>query len=144
MPHRLETLADASRKVVYGDNAGAQPFDSVKEIAEKSADINYQFGGDYVWLRSQLTGDAQKGATGFQVVLSKDPIAGQFDLASGAGGDYRYLIPTFGEEGKPHATELALYRTSWSVSTPPPGYYGMTEDINVHRGKTYLYLVWKA
>ncbi|EJD46545.1 hypothetical protein AURDEDRAFT_164373 [Auricularia subglabra TFB-10046 SS5] len=130
-------------EVVYGTSAAMIPSDSVKEISGQSSDINFQFKGKYVWLRPVFTTNTSDAATGFQLVVSKNAAAGGSDLAAGTGGSYRYINPT-STAGTPQVTQLALYRTNKSLSAPPQGYYGMTGDININRGKSYLYLIWRA
>ncbi|KZW01226.1 hypothetical protein EXIGLDRAFT_760985 [Exidia glandulosa HHB12029] len=128
-------------QVYYGTKPNQQPPNAVKEVTGQSDDINFQFGGDYVWLVPVKTSDRGAAATGWDLDITSKAIPWAQDLAAGAGGDYRYIFASYG--GGTPVTELGLYRTGSGISTPPPGYDAMTGDINKGRGKTYLYLVWK-
>lgn len=72
----------------------------------------------------------------------RDP--NRLDLAKGAGGAFRYLLPFCNPQTADRICALGLLRSSEAVGTPPEGYTGMTSDINKDRGGSYLYLVWKS
>ena len=66
------------------------------------------------------------------------------DLAKGAGGDYRYLLP-ISDTGNPNKiTSLRLCRSSSAVTSPPDGYSGMSANINSGRDKDFLYLLYQT
>ena len=66
------------------------------------------------------------------------------DLAKGAGGDFRYLKAVPDAKNASKIMALKLYRSNGPVWTFPAMYAGCTGDINVNRGKTYLYLMWST
>ncbi|KAK6526200.1 hypothetical protein TWF281_011235 [Arthrobotrys megalospora] len=68
------------------------------------------------------------------------------DLAKGAGGKYRYLLPEENIENE-YITEVALWRGK--LDSAPYGWKwaydpGVAADINSGRGGDYLYLVYKG
>ncbi|KZW01230.1 hypothetical protein EXIGLDRAFT_745216 [Exidia glandulosa HHB12029] len=128
-------------QTIYGTKPHQEPTGTVSEITGQSNDMNFQFGGDFVWLRPIGTADSEAAATGFDLTISNKEIPWAADLAAGAGGDYRYLFPSYG--GKSRIIDIALYRPASATSSPPTGYDAMSGDINQGRSKTYLYLVWK-
>lgn len=65
------------------------------------------------------------------------------DLAKGAKGKYRYLVP-IKQSGKGLITEVMLYRSNSAVDDFGPTYSGHTIDINEGRKGGYLYLCWKS
>ena len=98
----------------------------------------------YVWLVPQYTTDPSAAVVGFEVVIQENEDKSLSDLAKGAGGDYRYLLPIKDVTQQRKVTAVALVRTGNAADMPPPGWDGATIDINKGRGKTYLYLVWKV
>jgi hypothetical protein len=57
------------------------------------------------------------------------------DLANGAGGQYRSLIPFSTPAESKKITEIRLLRSDTFIEAPPAGYDGMNGDINKDRGK---------
>jgi len=132
----------------------------------EDADINKGHGGKYVWIVPLYTDDKAKAAIGFNFV--KRTAEDQFswtnrDLAEGAGGNYRYLVPErqrddHSEDGFP-ILSLSLKRegtlTQW-MQTGEDGliggkfkqavidgeYRGHSGDINAGRGGDYLFLCY--
>ncbi|KAK7690845.1 hypothetical protein QCA50_005947 [Cerrena zonata] len=131
-------------KVVYGDAPSQAPSDRVRELTGLSDDINYQFGGKYVWLVPQYTEDVGSAATGFDIVIQGESDPALDDLAKGAGGDYRYIIPRTNQQEERKVTQVILLRRDSSIGQVPAGWDGITIDINKGRGKTFLYLAWKT
>ncbi|EKM56393.1 uncharacterized protein PHACADRAFT_92490, partial [Phanerochaete carnosa HHB-10118-sp] len=129
--------------VVYGDEPSQAPSNRIHELGGQSDDINYQFGGSYVWLVPDYTNERENGAIGFDLVIQGSEDPSLKDLAKGAGGDYRYLIVNTDISQERKITALALLRSESSVDMPPLGWDEATIDINKGRGKMYLYLVWK-
>ncbi|KAI0972087.1 hypothetical protein F4678DRAFT_431114 [Xylaria arbuscula] len=133
-------------KVVYGD----APDDHIVEINEGIPDINHTFGGEYVWLVPEWTDDRDKAATFFEVSITGSSQAGRDDLAKGAGGDYRYLIPRVDVHLENKIKRLALYRKPnsqgpvHSSDIEGRGYTDFSTDINAGRGGDYLHLIWEA
>ena len=74
--------------------------------------------------------------------------SGLDDLAKGAGGDYRYLIPKAEVHVDKKIRRLALYRKSngegpvKSGDIAGRGYTDFSPDINAGRGGDYLHLIW--
>ncbi|KAI0739512.1 hypothetical protein C8Q80DRAFT_1357391 [Daedaleopsis nitida] len=116
----------------------------VREFTGLSDDINYQFGGKYVWLVPQYTENASQGVTGFEIVIQGSADGSMQDLAKGAGGDYRYLLIKTDVTQERKVTQVTLLRQDSALSGVPAGWDGATIDINKGRGKTYLYLLWKT
>ena len=98
----------------------------------------------YVWLVPVYTEDVGSAATGFDIVIQGESNPALDDLAKGAGGDYRYLLPRTGGQQDKKVTQVVLFRSDNAIDRVPNGWDGMTIDINKGRGKTYLYLVWKT
>ncbi|KZW01229.1 hypothetical protein EXIGLDRAFT_745215 [Exidia glandulosa HHB12029] len=129
-------------QVVYGTKADQEPPGALQEVTGMHNDMNYQFGGDFVWLKPVYSSDPNGAVTGWDLQITNKGIPWAQDLAAGTGGDNRYIFPTYG--GSNRITRLALYRLGAAPSRiPPPGYDAMSDDINKGRGKTFLYLVWK-
>mmetsp|Transcript_26962 Transcript_26962/g.29398 ORF Transcript_26962/g.29398 Transcript_26962/m.29398 type:complete len:302 (-) Transcript_26962:68-973(-) len=128
--------------VVYGDSPSQMPPSSVQEVSGQSNDINKGFGGKYVWLQVVWTKELSDAATGFLFIKQSGEDKRYQDLAKGAGGDYRYLIPLAQPNYNFRLREVKLFRGDKEI-TQFPGYDGHTTDINAGRGGTYLYLAWK-
>lgn len=82
-----------------------------------------------------------------QVVIQKSEEEGRDDLASGAGGKYRYLFPQPQENNSDKITDVQLFRSDshlHSDELADMGFQGMSSDINEDRDGDYLYLVWKT
>ena len=70
------------------------------------------------------------------------------DLAAGAGGSYRYLVPVRQSDQNLFISQLTLVRSGSALGdlsnvTWPGLPQGATSDINAGRGGTYLYLSWQ-
>ncbi|KAI3322313.1 hypothetical protein HD806DRAFT_536151 [Xylariaceae sp. AK1471] len=134
-------------KVVYGENA---PSDRISEINKGVPDINHNFGGEYVWLVPEWTEDRDKAVTYFDVLITGSSQASKSDLAKGASGKYRYLVPQADVHIEKKLKRLALYRKSNSEGPvhgsdiKDRGYTDFSTDINAGRGGDYLYLIWEA
>jgi|EP01040_Poterioochromonas_malhamensis_P006833 hypothetical protein len=128
--------------VIYGDNPSQMPPSSVQENYGQSNDINKGFGGKYVWLQVVWTPDINQAVTGYHFIKQSDEDKRYQDLAKGAGGDYRYLLPLKQPNYNFRLTEVKLFRSDKEI-LQFPGYDGHTTDINGGRGKSFLYLAWK-
>ncbi|KAK0351198.1 hypothetical protein LTR94_025927 [Friedmanniomyces endolithicus] len=121
--------------VIYGDSPSQMPPSSVQEISGQSNDINKGYG--VVW-----TKELSDAATGFLFIKQSGEDKRYQDLAKGAGGDYRYLIPLKQPNFNFRLKEVKLFRGDKEI-TQFPGYDGHTTDLNSGRGGSYLYLAWK-
>lgn len=65
-----------------------------------------------------------------------------YDLAKGARGSYRYLLPMRNPGQKEKITNIHMLKSLEEVSTAPQSFHGMTGDTNEGRGSPHLYLVW--
>ncbi|KAJ3547348.1 hypothetical protein NM688_g5410 [Phlebia brevispora] len=130
--------------VAYGSQPSQEVRNAVHEIHGAGDDINMNFGGSYVWVTPQYSNYSSDACTSFKVDIQGSPMPGYKDLAKGAGGDYRYLIPVKDSAASWKIMDLALLRSSTAVSSPPSPYSGMTSDINQGRGGDFLYLVWRT
>ncbi|PCH36119.1 hypothetical protein WOLCODRAFT_108250 [Wolfiporia cocos MD-104 SS10] len=139
-------------QVVYTDTAADEPSDRVMEFHGSNTDINAGFGGKYVSLVPKYTDGAAFAVTMFSVVLqgSSSPLNDYDDLAKGASGEYRYLVPVYDQNQKEKITALELFRSSKIMSDTEReevrkcGYTGVSADINKNRRGDYLYLMWKT
>ncbi len=97
-------------------------------------DINKGYGGDYVWLRPIYTYKSSEAVNYFHVeIYNHQRYETIGDLARGAGGAYRYLVPSNSGCGD-------KIRDVW-LSDLQNG-RGFTKDINKGRGGRYLFLNW--
>lgn len=141
--------ADKGAQVIYRDTEADDAADDlpwyVTEETSKSANINHGFGGRHVYIKPILTANALEAATGFDLAIRDQPYEGPNarikDLAKGAGGKYRYLVPKR-EPGKTPIRQLWLWRAD-GRQAPRLG-WEMTGDINKGRGGDYLLLEWDA
>ncbi|KAG6872773.1 hypothetical protein C0995_006693 [Termitomyces sp. Mi166 len=134
--------------VVYADRASDAPGDRVRDWFGGSDDINYSFGGKYVWLVPQWTTQVSQALTNFDLVIQGEEDPRYDDLAKGAGGDYRYLIPVIRSNQQLFISELTLARSADPMNDLPSIIWsslpqGATGDINKGREGDYLYLVWQ-
>ena len=98
-----------------------------------------------VWLVPVYTSDASKAATSFDVLIQPFCDPKMSDLAQGAGGDFRYVVPRAARSIAEKITEVALYKSEKPISKPPPGWHGYcVNDLNKGRKKGCLHLVWKT
>ena len=100
----------------------------------------------YVWLVGNYTNDPDSACTAYSVAVQGLADDSKADLASGAGGDFRYVLGMRSLGVPIKLTEVRLLRSSNPVNLQalPEGYYGMSGDINRGRKGTYLYLIWRA
>jgi hypothetical protein len=84
----------------------------------------------------------EEAKTGFEIVIQGNADNRYDDLAKGAKGDFRYLIP-IKERDEKLITTAVLYR---SGDAPNLGsiYSGHTIDINKGRKGDFLYLCWNS
>ena len=90
------------------------------------------------------TYNPSEATTRFDLIVQRGALSGLDDLAKGAGGDFRYLKAVPNPKSASKIMTLKLYRSNGPVGTFPAMYAGCTGDINVNRGKTYLYLMWST
>ena len=98
----------------------------------------------YVWLVPEYDATPADAITSFDIVIESFADPNLDDLAKGAGGDYRYIIPARDPREPRKVTQVILLRSDSAIDGIPAGWSGKTIDINKGRGKTYLYLVWKS
>ena len=96
----------------------------------------------YVWIVPTYTYTAADAATRFDLFIQDKSHPGWDDLAKGAGGSYRYLVPVPDGNNITKITGLKLYRSNNAVGAFPAPYVSHTSDINANRGKSFLYLIW--
>ena len=120
---------------------------SPSPVSRRSADYPLS-SCRYVWLVPRYTPVRPAAVAGFELVIQEPRAADEAlqDLAKGAGGEYRYLLPVKDVTKEAKVTEVALLRINehLPLGQPPEGWSGVTGDINRHRGGTYLYLLWKS
>lgn len=93
------------------------------------------------------TTQVDEAASNVQVVMQKSEEDDRDDLASGAGGKYRYLFPQVQDNNSDKITDVQLYRSEDSLDSDAladMGFQGMSSDINEDRDGDYLYLLWKT
>merc|ERR1719330_2238908 len=100
---------------------------------------NLGFGGQFIYLKP-IRGPESQACTGFQLVLSGSskndlPDHSTGDLAKGAGGDFRYIIPVFGDGKKVKSVYWSESHVKWK---------NCADDVNMGRGGRYLRLCWKT
>ncbi|KAI0777003.1 hypothetical protein BC629DRAFT_1290472, partial [Irpex lacteus] len=130
--------------VYYGGQPSDAPPGRVSEISGQSDDINYQYGGLYVWLIPIYTYKASEAATGFDLFIQGNARDGWDDLAKGAGGSFRYIRAVNDANQPRKVTRVALFRSNAGIGQLPAPYVGLTGDINANRKKTFLYLLWSS
>jgi hypothetical protein len=111
------------------------------EVSGKSPDINKKFGGKYIYIRPFLTMDRSKAICSVTVLITKTEDKSRVNLATGAKGDFRY-VDVNRDANLPPVTMLLLFRSDKKQREPPPGFNGMSGDINRGRGGDFLYLIW--
>lgn len=97
-----------------------------------------------MWLVPEYTTDPNSAAIAFQISVQSIADLAFDDLAKGAGGDYRYLAPRYDAKVRTKVTEVQLLRSGAPVKAPPAGWQGISNDVNVGRQRTYLYVIWKS
>ncbi|KAG5644033.1 hypothetical protein DXG03_009185 [Asterophora parasitica] len=131
-----------SLEVYYTSSEVSAPGDRIPENSGQSSDINYRFGGKFVWLVPRYTTNTKEALTRFDVVIQPDEDKHHNDLAKGAGGKFRYLIHV-NQKTDLLITKAGLLRSSSSISGTD-GWGAKTIDINKGREGSYLYVVWNA
>lgn len=81
---------------------------------------------------------------GFNVVISPQRNDSYGDIAMGARGDYRYIVPVFDPNNILKVYEAAVLVSGSAITTPPGPFSGMTSDINAGRHGEYLYVAWRT
>ena len=127
---------------VYGIDVLYQTHDGAPD-GYLSQNINKGFSGKWVYIKPKRTSDILRAASGFELVLDRNPHPHEKDLSGGSlSMYYRYLFPTY---------------TKWSTWSPRinvtsiyflesnPNRESCTEDINKDRNKgQFLYLCWRG
>ncbi|KAG6848067.1 hypothetical protein H0H93_003670 [Arthromyces matolae] len=131
-------------KVVYTDRETQAPSTRIRDMNGGSDDINHGQAGKYVWLVAETTTIAADAVTHIDLVITGSEDKRYDDLAKGAKGKYRYLIPTRQYGDSVFMTGLRLYRSQSEIFHGGIDLYSrFTDDINAGRGGDYLYLIWK-
>ncbi|PCH40839.1 hypothetical protein WOLCODRAFT_162586 [Wolfiporia cocos MD-104 SS10] len=139
-----------SIQVVFTDKEEEQPANRVKELRGGATSINAGFRGKYVSFLLSYTPDPTLATTSFFVVVQRFALDDFEDLAKGAGGDYRHLVPVYDQSIETKITELMLYRSAKEMTGAERenmrslGYSGVSENFNKGRGGDFLYLMWKT
>ena len=100
----------------------------------------------YVWLVPRYTRTAAHAATAFDFVGQGEHNGRHSDLAKGAGGDFRYLIPVPSARVRGKIVKCGLLRSESYVPLEEAkrlGWTGMSIDLNQGKKGDYLYVVWK-
>ena len=98
----------------------------------------------YVWICLNFTTDADKACTYIKLaVQSKSDDAHSCFVRDTSDSYHRYLLPSVEPQREEKITDVCLLRTT-GAAVVPPGYNGMTIDINQGRGGSWLYLIWKT
>ena len=103
--------------------------------------------GRFVFLKPNYTNQISKALTDCRVrIQDKSWSGGTSDLASGAGGKYRYLQFNTDAENPAKYEAAALLRRAGSSASinDAPGFNVLTTDINAGRGGDYLYVAFKS
>jgi hypothetical protein len=98
----------------------------------------------YVWLVPEYTSDRNKAITDIRFVMSDNSNSSLSDLAAGAGGKYRYLIPEVDKSKSQKISKLVLWRfpKEDGPSTGKITSKGRTGDLNNDRKGDWLYVGW--
>ncbi|KAI0686948.1 hypothetical protein BC835DRAFT_428986 [Cytidiella melzeri] len=121
------------------------PSDAIHEIHNLSPEIMYQEGGKRVWLVPIFTTEPAKAATSFDVLIQPYQDSKFNDLAKGAGGEFRYVVPRADRKLPSKIVEVGLVRSDRPVKSAPFGWDGYSV-INILNGRPngFLHLVWKT
>jgi len=142
---RLEFVSNI--KVVYGNSEFEKPDDCLKDVQGGSSDINAGYGGNYVWLVPEWSTTVKDACTGFDVVIKDagDPNSPP-DLAKGAGGHFRFLVPVRDSRNGEKVVAIALLRSTPNYGSfeQSVGYNRISHDLNRHRGGDFLHVVYKV
>jgi hypothetical protein len=92
----------------------------------------------------EWTSDPDKALTSVKAVKSDNNDPNYSDVASGAGGKYRYLIPEVDKSKSKKIGKMTLWRfwNGYRPATERITSDDWTADINDGRGGDYLYLGW--
>ena len=82
-----------------------------------------------MWLEPVYTYNSAEAATSFDILIQENEKPGWYDLAKGAGGNYRYLRRNKGEPGYGLCIDVKLVRSSEKKTV---------EDIQATLGKQWL------
>ena len=100
----------------------------------------------YVYLRAVETNQVSEALTDVRVRIEDNSWSGGTpDLATGAGGKYRYLQFNKDPKNDQKYQAAALLRRAGgpaSVNDVSPSYNVLTSDINAGRGGDYLYVAF--
>lgn len=116
------------------------------ETSDNVNDINKGFQGDFVYLKPVWTTDRSKAADNIKFYIEDDfpqwaKDRGLKDLATGAGGDFRF-IEALNEGSNKKIVQTKLFDTQ--LARTPDTWTDFTIDINKGRGGRYLYCVWRS
>ena len=147
-------------------DTGSRPENCIQEIHTDKPDINSGFGGKYasalcqlahlkllprfVWLIPEGTDDMSQAGTSIHIQIQDSPIGGKIDLATGAGGKYRYLEVNYSHTVNEKIRKVALYRKANGQGAVTleeaqrSGFNHVSTDINAGRGGDYLHLVYEV
>lgn len=149
-------------QVFYASESDRKPNTAIPELGQGSGDVNEGQGGElvephspsppltlvcsnlasYVWLAPIYAPEKRYAASSITLSIQADIDNDRHDIASGAGGKFRYLSAE--KDGSMAIYNLALYRATTEQSSAPSGYSGMSTDLNRNRGGSYLYVIWKS
>lgn len=98
-----------------------------------------------VWLVPVYTTEVTKAATSFDVLIQPYQDTKLDDLAKGAGGEFRYIVPRSDRKLERKIVEVGLVRSERPVRSVPSGWDGYSV-INIFNGrpKGHLHIVWKT
>ncbi|KAJ5538204.1 hypothetical protein N7494_007683 [Penicillium frequentans] len=126
------------------DDEGSRPSNIISVVDGNGADINGGFGGKFVWLTATFHDNEPSALSQIAIDIQDAQDNDRSDLASGTGGQFRYL--TWRTDGDRKITNVQLLRRKDQVSSDTLhglGFQGMSNDINGGRGGDFLHLVWK-
>ena len=121
---------------------GGKPPQCLTDVNGQGDDINKDFGGEYVYIVPIYTNDPTEALTSVSIAIQGKSSSHFKDLAKGAGGDFRYIVPNRQSGANGFITNPRLMRSQSAVSNFG-GFSGHTTDINKGRGGTFLYIVWE-
>ncbi|KAL7629517.1 hypothetical protein AAE478_001038 [Parahypoxylon ruwenzoriense] len=137
-------------KTCVGRLESQTPDDHIPVIENKSPDVNHDFSeSDFVWMIPKWTENASHDKTCTSVGYYKSQYhrSDAQDLASGAGGDYRYLQIKRNPNIPRKVVDIAMIRSNSRQDeefAKKLGYDGMSSDLNEGREHDWVYLVWKT
>ena len=101
----------------------------------------------YSWIVAQYTEDPALAVTNIIITIQGKAIGGKIDMATGAGGDFRYVDYSVDRGNRNKIQSIYLWRSKKFIGISDlnaQGLNGMSIDINKGRSGDYLYLVWKT